>query len=83
MTVGELISLLGAHDPARLVILSGDAEGNRYSPLRGACTAAYRAVTPSRGDVGMEKLTDADRKAGYTEEDLLEGVPALILTPRC
>ncbi len=82
ITVKRLIKLLQAEDEDRIVIMSSDSEGNSYSPLASLGTAAYRADTTWSGEVGMEKLTSADKKAGYTEEDVLEGgKPALILQP--
>ena len=35
ITVKELISILSALDDDRIIILSSDSEGNRYSPLDG------------------------------------------------
>jgi hypothetical protein len=82
MTVKELIAVLSKQDPARLVVLSRDAEGNGYSPLRGMSTGAYVADCPWSGEVGLEELTDGDRHAGYSEEDVKEdGVPCLVLSP--
>lgn len=82
MTVKQLIKLLQAEDPNRIVIMSSDSEGNSYSPLSSVATAAYRADTTWSGEIGLEKLTAADKKAGYTDEDVLEGgKSALILKP--
>jgi hypothetical protein len=79
MTVGELIKKLKSIDKDRLVVCASDSEGNDYSPLRTIWAASYAADCRS---VGLETLTAADRKAGYTEEDVLElGVPALVLSP--
>lgn len=81
MNVKELIKLLQKEDPNRLVICSKDSEGNEYSPLSSVWTAAYRAETTWYGEVGLEKLTAADKKFGFTEEDVIDdGVPALIFT---
>ena len=78
MTVRELIALLGTHDPDRLVVLSRDAEGNGYEPLRIVATAAY---DEAEREIGLEVLTDDDRAAGYGEEDVGRGVPAVVLWP--
>jgi len=81
MTVKELIEQLKKEDPDRLVIMAKDPEGNGYSPLSDFWSGAYRAETTWFGEVGLESLTDEYRKQGYTEEDVIDGVPALILTP--
>jgi hypothetical protein len=68
MTVGELIAK--------------DAEGNSYSPLYSYWTGRYAPENTYSGEAGLERLTRADRKAGFTQADVLDdGVPALILTP--
>ena len=33
------------------------------------------------GEVGFEELTEEDIEAGYDEDDVIEGEPALILRP--
>lgn len=82
MTVKQLIQALQKEDPNRLVVCSSDAEGNSYSPLYHIDRAAYLANTPWSGEVGLENLTAADRRAGYSEEDVCNGgVSALILVP--
>ncbi len=82
MTVKQLIQALQKEDPNRLVVCSRDAEGNGYSPLDQIHRAAYLAETTWSGEVGLEKLTAADRRAGYSQEDVCKGgVPALILVP--
>ena len=82
MTVKQLINKLQKCDPDREVVMSRDAEGNGYSPLDDFWEGAYRADSTWHGEVGLEKLTKADREAGYTDEDVMDdGVPALILCP--
>lgn len=81
MRVKELIELLQREDPRRLVVVQKDAGGNGYSPLDGIWTGMYRADTAYGGEAGLQKLTDEDRAAGYGEEDVLEGEPALMLFP--
>lgn len=82
MKVKELIKLLQKENPERIVVMASDAEGNSYSPLDGISTAAYKAETTWSGEVGLEKLSEEDRAAGYTEEDVLEGgKPCVILHP--
>lgn len=83
MTVKELIEELQAMDPDRVVILQKDAEGNGYSPLRGADdNCRYIAETTWYGAVKHERLSDEDRAAGYGTEDVTHlGVPACVLFP--
>lgn len=78
MIVSELITKLQKIDGARTVVLSMDPEGNKYNLLDDAwLVGAYSR----RGEVGLEKLTDEDRQNGYIKEDVVEGLPALILYP--
>jgi hypothetical protein len=82
MLVKELIEQLQRESPNRLVVCQKDAEGNGYSPLEICWTGAYRPKTKGMEEAGLEKLTAADRKAGYTKEDVIRGgVPALFLAP--
>lgn len=84
MTVAELIEFLSGLDPNRVVIVSKDSEGNCYSPLSGGYTAAYRPDSRWNGEVGLEELTEDDKKYGYTEEDIIsDGQPCVVLKPRC
>jgi hypothetical protein len=76
-TVGELIELLKNEDPKRVVVLR---YGDEYTPLFFMWTGAYRAESTWAGKMGLETLTDKDRKIGYTEKDVFkDGVPALAL----
>jgi hypothetical protein len=81
ITVKKLIEALRKEDPNRIVVMSSDSEGNNYSPLHSFWTGSYVADSTWSGEVGLEKLTDEDRKAGYSEEDVKKGKPALILSP--
>lgn len=84
MTVKELRELLKDHDENRIVVMSKDAEGNDFSPLYDARTAAYRAETTWSGEIGLEPSDlDAEARAqGYSEDDVKhDGVPALVLWP--
>lgn len=82
MTVKKLIELLQKEDPSRTVIMSKDAEGNSYSPLADFWAGKYKPDSTWSGEVGMETLTKADIKAGYSELDVLRsGKPAIILQP--
>ena len=81
VTVKQLIEELQKQDPGRVVILQKDSEGNGYSPLAALEPLSYLAETTWSGEVGLEVLTDALREDGYGEEDVLDGMPALVLFP--
>lgn len=81
MTIGELIDALSKEDPNRLVVMSKDAEGNSHSPLWSFWTGAYVAESTWSGDVGLEELTPEDMARGYTEEDVIDGIPCVVLCP--
>lgn len=82
MTVADLIKALASEDPARLVVMAKDGEGNDYSPLSGTSRKSYRADTTWSGETGLEELTTEDIRQGYDEEDVIsDGVPALVLWP--
>lgn len=76
MNVRELIEELQAVDGDRIVVMSGDQEGNGYSPLGSIWECVY-----SDGEVGLETLTEDDIKHGYSEEDVKDGKPAVCLWP--
>jgi len=79
MKVSDLIYKLQQEDPERIVVMSGDSEGNNHSPLYDYWLGRYRAETTWSGEVGLEKI-----EPGYSEEDVLDpriSEPALILNP--
>ncbi len=87
MNVAQLIAVLQNMNPTRLVVLQKDSEGNGYSPLAGADeTLAYVAAlsSESSGEAMKQMLTDEDRAAGFSEEDLApsDAVPCVVLYPR-
>jgi len=82
MKVAELIEQLKKEDPASVVVMAKDSEGNSYSPLSDFWNGVYRAETTWSGEVGYDKLTPELEKAGYSEEDIIEdGESAIILCP--
>ena len=82
MTVKELIAKLLKVDPDRIVILQKDAEGNGYSPCAGIDdNVSYMARSTWSGECGLEKITKEQAKRGFTEEDVVSGVPACVLWP--
>jgi len=50
ITVGELAELLSSLPPAAMVVLSSDAEGNSFSPMRAAYDAG-RYVSAEPGEL--------------------------------
>lgn len=81
MKIKELLEILRSENPDREVILSSDGEGNNYSPLYCCNLGNYSSDSESSGQVGLEKLTEEDKEAGYTEEDILKGKPVIVLYP--
>lgn len=82
MKVKDLIKELKKVDPERLVIMARDGEGNSYTPLAGFWEGKYRPESTYSGEVGMERLTELDKKHGYTQEDVMRGgKKAIILKP--
>jgi len=80
MTVKELIEALQAvENKDRIIVMSGDPEGNDFSPLYEFSYSAYIEDGCS-GYLGLEKLTPELEKQGYSEEDVAEdGIPAVVL----
>jgi hypothetical protein len=85
MKVKEFIEALEALDqPESEVIMSKDSEGNRYSPFDGFDpNASYLAENTWSGEVGLRSLTPELEAKGYSEEDVVEGVAAVVLYPTC
>lgn len=83
MTVKELREALANLPDDALVILQKDVEGNGCSPCDGvdAENVAYRAENTWSGEIGPIKLTPDLQKQGYGSEDLVEGVPCVVLIP--
>lgn len=81
MTVKELKEALEGIDESRIVIMSSDGEGNSYSPLSDISDGAYEAESTWSGTMGLEKLTKELKEEGYSEEDVIDGEPAICLWP--
>lgn len=79
MTVKELIALLSALDPDRIVILQRDPEGNGYAPLDGVDDNTVWQAEDSEARV--QTLTSELKARGFTLEDVGDGVPSVILYP--
>jgi len=80
-TVGDLMSQFQSVDPALLVIMQRDPEGNEYSEFGGMF--ANSLWDDERGALGIAVLTDDLRRQGFAEGDLGEGKPCLVLYPNC
>lgn len=76
MTVKQLKKELATIPEDYLVILSADEEGNGYMPLRELNVANYK-----NGEIGLSELTEELRNSGLSEEDVLDGSPAIVLFP--
>lgn len=81
-TVAHLISELREYPQNALVVMSADAEGNRYSPWYVAAESLYAAETTWRGDVypTAEQVADFEDPDAYdyAPED---AVPCVVLWP--
>jgi hypothetical protein len=79
MTSEKLIELIKAADPGgkRQVYLQIDEEGNGHNP----CFGVWACAMNSRGDVGIEKLTEEDEEQGYSAEDVVKGKKILMIQP--
>lgn len=80
LTVKELIEQLHALDPNAVVIHQRDPEGNGYAPMSGV--EGNGSWNVSDKEYGYAMLTDELRKQGYSEEDCIDGVPAVVIWPR-
>lgn len=81
MKVHMLVEMLKEIGPEREVVMAKDAEGNSYSPLSSMWEGVYRADTTWYGMVGFGELTQELKDEGYGEDDIVDGVPALVLCP--
>lgn len=81
MKVKKLIKLLLKENPEAFVVMSKDSEGNSFSPLASLHSCGYRADSTWSGEIGLLELTEKDIKNGYTEEDIIDGEPAVCFWP--
>lgn len=80
VTVRKLIAMLETQDPDRIVVVTNDAEGNSFAPLASIVAGAFRA-TRDGGEFGIDALDDNLEELGYTEDDIVDGEPAVCLWP--
>jgi hypothetical protein len=85
MKVRELIEQLSEFPPEAIVVCSGDAEGNTYSPLSSLGVAVYVPENTWSGEVHVARTMTPELEAdGYSEEDCYDGddaLDAVILRP--
>lgn len=81
MTVEELINKLQAiKNKKRIVLISSDGEGNDFSKFDSFSENNYR-FDGREYEIGEEILTEELIKEGYSEEDVINGDPCLVLWP--
>jgi hypothetical protein len=82
MKIKQLIEELQKLNPEAEVLMSSDTEGNEYNSLSTIGTNHAYKGSGCDIEIGLEKLTAADKKAGCTEEDVPDGgKPCIILWP--
>lgn len=82
MNVAELIEELQKLPPDLLVVIQKDPEGNGYYEARGADgNDLCYDDSDYEGSVGFSKLTEEKIEKGYTEEDLVTGIPCVVIYP--
>jgi hypothetical protein len=79
MKVKELIEMLQEFNPDSVVIMQRDPEGNGYAPLSGA--EDNGAWNKKDREYGYATLTEELEEQGYSEEDCIDGEPAVVLWP--
>lgn len=79
ITVTQLIQLLSQEDGNRVVLISSDPEGNGFAPL--ITPFEFCSYSEAGGCIGLEVLTPELEQQGYTDEDVVQGIPALCLYP--
>lgn len=79
LTVKELIDQLSGLDPDAVVIMQRDPEGNGYAPCSGA--EGNGAWDTKEREYGYATLTPELERQGFSQEDVIAGVPAVVLWP--
>lgn len=85
LTVGDLREALMGVPDEWVVVLQEDGEGNGYRLAAGGDdNSLYAPESLWRGEVCRRTLTDEDRAAGWTDEDLGDperDVPCFVIWP--
>lgn len=79
MKLREFIALFDEEDMDREVLVSTDNEGNGYRKFSGYGINSYDDSNQYNLEIGLEELTPELKKQGYSEEDVLEGKPCIVL----
>ncbi len=78
MTVQELIDKLKECNPNDAVIKSKDDEGNGYDTVD-TVSSFYNMDGEYQIEIGLRELSKDAIEQGYSEEDLLDGDPCVVL----
>lgn len=83
MKVKELMEFLSSVDPNSEVIMSGDSEGNNYSPLSNVELAIYKPLNSWRGEVFTLEYGAEDHCLEEDEwQEMLDTLPrSIVLWP--
>ncbi len=79
LTVKELIAQLTELDPDAVVIMQRDPEGNGYAPCSGA--EGNGAWDTREREFGYASITESMMQSGFTDEDIVRGIPAVVIWP--
>ena len=77
MKVGQLIEELKKINPEKVVVLSGDSEGNDYREMS-EIEWENIVFNEEESEVGFEYLSEELKDEGYDEEDIIEGEKAIV-----
>jgi hypothetical protein len=77
--VKELLKHLEKADPNALVVMFSDSEGNSIGVLNDVDFGVYNKKDE---EFGYSELTKDMINRGYSEDDLIIGVPAVLLMPQ-
>jgi len=82
MTVAELIERLQEiENKDRIVVMAIDEEGNGYKELSEDFWECNSIKEGHERAVGIEELTEEYEENGYSEDDVLDGEPTLVIGP--
>ncbi len=85
ITVREMIEILKDLDSDTIIIMTSNDMANIYAPLVGIDpNCIYIPHGQYSGEVKLATLSDEDRKAGFTEDDVhtgADGKKAIVLVP--
>lgn len=79
MNIGELKKLIANLDDSLVVILQCDSEGNSYSFVEGIDINNLAYDNEDELTVGPIKLTEDLINRHFSEEDLIDGPPCVVI----